>query len=110
MPEKEKAVIWSERATNEYLATLDYIAQEWGSAAAEKFESAIFGTVERIARHPAQFPLVNSKRAIRKAIATSQNSIFFREKETHVEILSFSLNSRRIPCRKFSASATCGLL
>lgn len=66
MPAKKNAVVWSERATNEYLSMLDYILQYWGNEAAEKFESVIFQQVERIAHYPSQFPLVNFKKEIRR--------------------------------------------
>lgn len=88
MPAKKKAIVWSERATNEYLSTLDYILQDWGNEAGEKFESIIFHQVERIAAYPGQFPLVNFRKAVRRCVATPQNSIFFREQESHIEILS----------------------
>jgi len=66
-----------------------YVAQEWGNVAAEKFENTVFDKVERIASYPTQFPLVNSKKAIRRCVATYQNSIFFREQNSSIEILAF---------------------
>lgn len=88
MPARKKAVVWSAEATNEYLSTLDYILQHWGDEAAERFEDTIFHQIDRIAHNPAQFPLVNQTRAIRRCVATPQNSIFFREQENHIQILS----------------------
>ncbi|WP_161889870.1 type II toxin-antitoxin system RelE/ParE family toxin [Pontibacter russatus] len=88
MPAGGKAVEWSARATNEYLATLGYILQHWGNEAAERFEDSIFHQIDRIARNPAQFPLINQTRAIRRCVGTPQNSIFFREQEKHIQLLS----------------------
>jgi hypothetical protein len=42
-----------------------------------------------MARTPEQFPLVHPAKQIRKGVFTYQNSIFFREREGHIEILSF---------------------
>jgi plasmid stabilization system protein ParE len=89
MPSTPQKVIWSERATREYLSTLAYVLQEWGEAAAEKVETSVFHTIDRMARTPEQFPLVHLAKQIRKGVVTYQNSIFFREREGHIEILSF---------------------
>ncbi|WP_371927308.1 type II toxin-antitoxin system RelE/ParE family toxin [Pontibacter sp. HSC-36F09] len=95
-----KEVVWSERATEEYLATLSYILDIWGDNAAQKFESTIQMQIQRIAQSPQQFPLVSESRSVRRCVATPQNSIFFRETESQIQILACFDNRQNPDKRK----------
>ncbi|WP_299984465.1 type II toxin-antitoxin system RelE/ParE family toxin [uncultured Pontibacter sp.] len=84
----QKEVIWSQKASDEYLATLSYVLEEWGDSAADKFETTIQMQIQRIAQNPQQFPVVSKSKNVRRCVATPHNSLFFRETETQIQILT----------------------
>lgn len=96
----QKEVIWSQRASNEYLATLSYILENWGDSAADKFETTIQNQIQRIVQSPQQFPVVSESNNVRRCVATPQNSIFFRESESQIQILACFDNRQNPDKRK----------
>lgn len=95
-----KEVMWSQRATDEYLATLSYILKNWGNNAADKFDATIQKQIQRIAQSPEQFPIVSKIRNVRRCVATPQNFIFFRETESQIQILACFGNRQNPDKRK----------
>lgn len=54
----------------------------------EKFISRFEEICNMISQHPKMFPLVHKRKNIRKCVLTQQNTIYYREQNAQVEILT----------------------
>ncbi len=84
-----KTIKWSIRASEEYLVVLSYLISEWGIEQAETFQRRVEEQTDRIVRSPKHFPIINKKKMIRKCVVTPHNTIFFREGNNEIDILTF---------------------
>ncbi len=74
----------------EHLASLtDYIAEEWGTKASEKFKSNIKRTLKVISSQPYLAKASSLDADIRKAIISKQTSLFYQIHKEHIELLFF---------------------
>ncbi len=82
-----KQIIWSQKSVKDLGNILDYLANEWDNSVALKFLDIIEVLVIQISLNPHQFPLIHKKLNIRKCVITKHNSLFYRNKREHIEIL-----------------------
>ncbi len=82
-----KDIIWSPLAEKDLENILEYLAANWNQKVIVRFLIKIDFVSSQIAKSPQQFPLINKKFQVRKCVVTKQNTLFYREKETRIEIL-----------------------
>jgi plasmid stabilization system protein ParE len=82
-----KQIIWSSKSVSDLENILDYLALEWDDSVALKFLDLIEVLLLQISIHPFQFPLIHKKLNIRKCVITKHNSLFYRNRKGHIEIL-----------------------
>ncbi|HAF29662.1 MAG TPA: type II toxin-antitoxin system RelE/ParE family toxin [Bacteroidales bacterium] len=82
-----KQLIWSPLAEQDFESILKYVSQNWGFVVTRNFIERIDRLTNHISIHPRLFPLVNTKRKVRKCVVTKHNTLFYREKDKRIEIL-----------------------
>jgi plasmid stabilization system protein ParE len=97
-----KQIIWSPSSEEDFIDILNYLKQNWGDKVLQDFISLTSTLVEQIAFNPKQFPVIYSKKKIRKCVITKHNSIFYKERKDFVDILRI-YDNRQDPIKlKFS--------
>ncbi|MDB5130707.1 MAG: hypothetical protein JWR02_456 [Mucilaginibacter sp.] len=91
---------WSERALKEYKDLLDYLLEEWGEDIKIRVNSELFQSLVRIQSSPEQFPVILKKKRIRRCVASSQTSIYFKKNGNAIELYSFFDNRQNPKKRK----------
>ena len=82
-----KEVIWSPESERDLDKILDYLAINWNTSVSLKFIDLIEVLADQISNNPLQFPSINRKLNIRKCVITKHNTLFYRNRRKHVEIL-----------------------
>ena len=82
-----KEVIWSPDSVRDLDKILDYLAINWNTSVSLKFIDLIEVLTDQISNNPQQFPSINRKLNIRKCVITKHNTLFYRNRRKHVEIL-----------------------
>jgi len=82
-----KQIIWSSKSVSDLENILDYLALEWDDSVALKFLDLIEVLILQISINPIQYPLIHKKLNIRKCVITKHNSLFYRNRKVHIEIL-----------------------
>lgn len=82
------ALIWSDKAVEEYDRLQQYLYEEWGEIITERVIADIAQIIKRIQKSPEHFPLFYKKKNIRRCVASPQTSIFFRFSNSTIEIAS----------------------
>ena len=82
-----KQIIWSSKSVSDLENILDYLALEWDNSVSLKFLDLIETLILQISINPIQYPLIHKKLNIRKCVITKHNSLFYRNRKGHVEIL-----------------------
>ncbi len=82
-----KLIIWSPLSETDLEVILEYLAEDWNGEVAIRFLDKIEHLLEQISINPAQFPMVNRKRKVRKCVITRHNTLFYRENKEYVEVL-----------------------
>lgn len=82
-----KKIIWSPDSERDLGLILEYLAREWDSSVSIKFLDLIEELTEQVSLNPRQFPIIHKKLNIRKCVITKHNTLYYRNKRTHAELL-----------------------
>ena len=82
-----KKIIWSSDSENDFSNILDYLERNWDNAVALRFIDLVDLLLQQISINPIQYPLINKNLRIRKCVITKHNSIYYRNRRHHIEIL-----------------------
>jgi plasmid stabilization system protein ParE len=93
-----KLIIWSPLSETDLEVILEYLAEDWNGEVAIRFLDKIEHLLEQISINPEQFPMVNTKRKVRKCVITRHNTLFYRENKEYVEVLRI-FDTRQDPKR-----------
>lgn len=92
-------VFWTENALSELADTYEYLENRFTARELNKLSLEIDQTLKLISQNPRLFPLSESKGA-RKAVVRRLNTMYYRENQNTVEILSFFSNRQNPMKRK----------
>ena len=92
-------IFWTEHASSELDQTIQYLQTEFSAKEISKLLIKLEENLELISINPKIFPS-SDKKGIRKAILLKYNSIYYREINNTVEILSFFSNRQNPTKRK----------
>jgi len=92
-------IFWTEHAASELEKTIQYLQTEFSDKEISKLLIKLEETLELISINPKIFP-ISDKRGIHKVILLKYNSIYYREINNSVEILSFFSNRQNPKKRK----------
>jgi len=93
-----KLIIWSPLSETDLEVILEYLAEDWNGEVAIRFLDKIEHLLEQISINPEQFPMVNTKRKVRKCVITRHNTLFYKENKEYVEVLRI-FDTRQDPKR-----------
>lgn len=96
MVKKNRKVVWSPAAEDDFLSILNYLQNKWSSRVISKFINKIDDDVRLIKEDPKIFPIINTELQIRKSVVTNQNTLYYREVLSGVEIVRL-FDSRQDP-------------
>jgi plasmid stabilization system protein ParE len=82
-----KQVKWSPLAESDLSTILDYLHKNWERKVASNFLDLTDNFINQISINPKQFPLINRRKGIRKCVITKHNTLFYRDRNSAVEIL-----------------------
>lgn len=92
-------IFWTEHASSELDQTIQYLQTEFSAKEISKLLIKLEETLELISINPKIFP-ISDKRGIHKVILLKYNSMYYREINNSVEILSFFSNRQNPKKRK----------
>lgn len=82
-----KPIRWSSFAENDLAKLLEYLDSKWNTSVCLKFINELDFCTSIIQQKPEQFPVFNKELQIRKCVITKQNSLYYKETSTRIEIL-----------------------
>jgi plasmid stabilization system protein ParE len=82
-----KKIIWSPDSERDLEHILEYLSRKWETSVAVRFLDIIEDLTEQISINPRQFPVIHLKLNIRKCVITKHNTLYYRNKRNHVELL-----------------------
>jgi len=82
-----KKIIWSPQSEEDFKNILDYLASEWDANVAIKFIDLVDALLIQIANNPRQFPLIHKNYNVRKCVITKHNTLYYRNRRRHIELL-----------------------
>jgi len=66
---------------------LEYLENRWNKNVCTKFISKLDFCIDLIHKNPNQFPFFSTELQIRKCVVTKQNTLYYRETNSRIEIL-----------------------
>lgn len=91
-----KPIKWSSYADNDFAKLLQYLENRWNKKVCIKFIIKLDFCIDLIHKNPNQFPVFNTEFKIRKCVVTKQNTLYYRETDTRIDILRL-YDSRQNP-------------
>lgn len=82
-----KPIKWSSLAENDFANIVDYLEIRWNKTVCIAFINDIDFCIGLIQKNPKLFPIFNSELQIRKCVVTKQNSLYYRETNSRIEVL-----------------------
>jgi plasmid stabilization system protein ParE len=82
-----KGIIWSPESERDLEIILAYLSSNWEFSVAIKFLDVIELPTSQISVNPRQFPLIHKGLKIRKCVITKHNTLYYRDMQTHMELL-----------------------
>jgi len=82
-----KQISWSPDSERDLETILEYLSNEWDPTVSSRFLDLIEEVIDQISINPRQFPVIQQKFKIRKCVLTKHNTLYYRNKRTHVELL-----------------------
>ncbi len=82
-----KPIKWSSFADDDLTKVLAYLEFHWNNVVCIKFIDKLDLCINLIQKSPNQFPFINTELQIRKCVITKQNTLYYRETATRIEIL-----------------------
>ena len=92
-------ILWTEHALNELSDTYEYLELHFTERELKKLSSELDRTLQLISQNPYLFPLSESN-GVMRIVIKKFNTIYYREKENYIEILSFFSNRQNPNKRK----------
>lgn len=92
-------IFWTKHAETELEETISYLQTEFSDREISKLLVKLEEILELISRNPKTFPL-SHKKGIHKVVLMKYNSMYYREINNSVEILSFFSNRQNPKKRK----------
>ena len=89
-------IIWAQEAKNQYFKILGYLFDEWGERVAEDFEERILKIENQIASGIVKFAF-SQNLGYEKCVIDKHNSLIFKRKENHIEIIALVDNRSNHP-------------
>jgi len=82
-----RAVVWSPAAENDFEDILDYLQNNWSDKAINKFIDKVDDYIQLIRKDAKLFPIIHTELQIRKCVVTKQNTLYYRETHSTIEIV-----------------------
>jgi len=82
-----KKIIWSPLSEDDFEKILNYLESEWDMNVVVKFIDLVDALLIQIASNPRQYPLIHKKYNIRKCVITKHNTLYYRNRRRHIELL-----------------------
>ncbi len=82
-----KEIIWSHDSEKDLDNILAYLSSRWNPTVSSRFLDLIEKVLVQISVNPWQFPIIQQKLKIRKCVLTKHNTLFYRNRRSHVELL-----------------------
>jgi plasmid stabilization system protein ParE len=95
----KRAIIWSPRATEEYLDLIDYLLNKWGEKVTRKLIERIQDVLEVISERPEIYPATSKRENIRRCVVSKQTSLYYRVKTDKIELIML-FDNRRDPSKR----------
>lgn len=92
-------ILWTNHALTELTSTYEYLEKNFTQRELNKLSQEIERVLELISKNPNLFPLSESQ-GIRKVIVKKFNTLYYRENQATIEILSFFSNRKNPENRK----------
>ena len=92
-------ILWSAHALNELSDTYDYLELHFTERELKKLSTELDRTLKLISQNPSLFPISELK-GVRRIVIKEFNTLYYREKDDYVEILSFFSNRQNPNKRK----------
>jgi plasmid stabilization system protein ParE len=96
-----KPIKWSSYAEDDFTKLLVYLENRWNKKVCIKFITKLDFCIDLIQENPNQFPFFNKEFQIRKCVVTKQNTLYYRETNTRIEILRMYDNRQNPETLKF---------
>ena len=96
-----KEIIWSPDSERDLETILEYLSNEWNPSVSSRFLDLIEEVLNQISINPRQFPVIQEKIKIRKCVLTKHNTLYYRNRRTHVELLRIYDNRQDLRNLKF---------
>ncbi len=90
-------ILWTDHALSELSEVYRYLEFNFSDKELKRLSIEIEKTIRLISINPTLFPLSKSK-SIRKAVVMKYNTLYYRQNDSDIEILSF-FNNRKSPDR-----------
>ncbi|HZK07603.1 MAG TPA: type II toxin-antitoxin system RelE/ParE family toxin [Bacteroidales bacterium] len=87
-------VIWSEEAVRNLEETLDYLVNRWTQREVNNFKTKLSRQLNLISQNPKLFPVSGIQPRLRKAVLSSQTTIFYEFKNDSVYIVYLFNNAK----------------
>lgn len=91
-----KELIWSPDSERDLDTILAHLSSGWNPSVSTRFLDLIEKVLVQISINPRQFPVIQQKFKIRKCVLTKHNTLYYRNKRNHVELLRI-YNNRQDP-------------
>lgn len=98
-----KPVIISPQAQKDILAILNYLQENWNQKVIDHFLDRLEGFYKIVSRFPRLFRYYDKRRNIRSYVLTRQNSVYYRNTRTAIEIITV-FDTRQHPRKLKSAT------
>ena len=83
-----KPILISPKALQELDETYAWIDNKFGKLTLQAFHNKWTAFLNLVALHPTIFPFINKKKGLRKFTLYKRNLIVYKNKRTHIEIVS----------------------
>lgn len=93
-------IYWTDYALNELEKTIEFLEENWTEKEIRKLVLNLEETISIISRNPFIFQVSEIKPEIRRAVILRYNTLYYRIKSGHIEILSFFSNRQNPKKRK----------
>jgi plasmid stabilization system protein ParE len=91
-----KPIKWSSYADDDFAKLLEYLENKWNKKVCLQFIAKLDFCIDLIHKNPNQFRFFNKEFQIRKCVVTKQNTLYYRETNSRIEILRL-YDSRQNP-------------
>lgn len=94
-------IIWNKRASRQFGALQEYLTEEFGEKTTATFTTRTFTFIELLLKHPQIGSLEDKEKNIRGFVLHSNTTVFYKEEQGNIYILSFFDNRQSPGKEKF---------